>query len=740
MKKLLKIIFWTVLLLIIFIMVAGFIFIKTFDLNKYKTMITDLASKELGRTLSIKGDAELGLSLVPTIILNDIELANASWASHEFMVKVKKIEVSFAIMPLLQKQIVINNVELVEPQIYLEKSEKGKENWVFEKAETSESAAVQAQPVAAIETPVVSTTKASAEAEGIDSSMALLGGLAAKSVSITNGILNFDDRLAGSIMNLEIKDVNLSIPSPDDKIKAHVNVIFDGNSIVADATTGSINTFLENKEPFPVTLNAKAYGASAKISGTLENILNALKFDLAVEASNPSGNFGAPQVDLNTKVTGDLSKVTLDISSLEVAKNKITGVVSAIISTQVPYVEASLQSDSIDLTKFAADTKTVYIAPSLVKEANASELVPDTKIPYEFLNMANANIDLNIKRLIVEQGLQATNVLLKTTLQNGVLKVAPLSLNFGSGDITVNATVNAKSKSLYLTALSKNMLLQDLHKEFIVEGSGDFGVKEGGNFDVDIDISATGDTARQLVNALNGKAIIIVDETKFSTGTASFMQGTLLSKIVKTIKLDKVISGDVDVKCAVVRADLEKGKAVFPNGIALDATQVNISSNGNVNLVSDTLDFTLQPSITNLNVTNVAQMLTSLVKIGGTITNPTIGVDEKQALKTVVGTALNASAYAGTVVAGGTHVAPCYTALVGTKYEARFPQAEGTVATGQQTYKDAEQAVKEKAAEVKTTVKETVKELSETTKNDLNTLKESSKQLLNSFKSIGKTE
>lgn len=111
--------------------VGGYIFINTFDFNKYKGYVTELASKELGRKLAINGDASVGISLVPTIVLEDVELANASWASAPQMVKVEKLEVRFSLLPLLKKQIEIDNINLVKPQIYLETAKNGEQNWVF---------------------------------------------------------------------------------------------------------------------------------------------------------------------------------------------------------------------------------------------------------------------------------------------------------------------------------------------------------------------------------------------------------------------------------------------------------------------------------------------------------------------------------------------------------------------------------------------------------------------------------
>lgn len=95
MAKFFKILLTAVIVLLLVAVVGGYIFINTFDFNKYKGYVTELASKELGRKLAINGDASVGISLVPTIVLEDVELANASWASAPQMVKVENWKFSF---------------------------------------------------------------------------------------------------------------------------------------------------------------------------------------------------------------------------------------------------------------------------------------------------------------------------------------------------------------------------------------------------------------------------------------------------------------------------------------------------------------------------------------------------------------------------------------------------------------------------------------------------------------------
>ena len=131
MKKFLKFILWSLPVLLLLIIGAIFVFIKTFDLNKYKTQISDIVYEKTGRKLTLNGHAGLKISLIPTIELNDVTFSNASWAKNPNMIEAKTIDVTFSLMPLLKKELVVNKIYLNEPLIYLSVNEKGVANWDF---------------------------------------------------------------------------------------------------------------------------------------------------------------------------------------------------------------------------------------------------------------------------------------------------------------------------------------------------------------------------------------------------------------------------------------------------------------------------------------------------------------------------------------------------------------------------------------------------------------------------------
>ncbi len=136
MRFLGKLIKW-ILILVVVLIIGIAIFAYFFDLNKYKDKIAEIVEKQTGRTLAIKGNAQLGISLIPTLELENVEFGNAAWSKNPQMVKLERLDVKVSILPLLKKQIEVYKVVLIKPEIYLEVNEAGEANWDFKPLKTS---------------------------------------------------------------------------------------------------------------------------------------------------------------------------------------------------------------------------------------------------------------------------------------------------------------------------------------------------------------------------------------------------------------------------------------------------------------------------------------------------------------------------------------------------------------------------------------------------------------------------
>ena len=690
MKKFVKFVFATVLFLVLALVIGGFIFIKTFDLNKYKSYAEKIAYEQTGRKLSLEGEAGLKISLVPTIVLNDVSFANAAWAETPNMVSAKNIEVSFAILPLLKKEVVINTINLINPEINLAINADGIPNWDF----TEKVATKQLQSEE-------ENTKKAAQAAATP----LLAGFVAKNFNIENAKVVYQDMQNGKTENIVINSFSLKSEDMDSDLDIAFDVDANNQNISGTIRAGSINSLLKKAAQYPVKADIKAYGAVVKADVVLTDIFANLGFGGNIQAHNPSGNFGAPDVLINTDINGNLQKVTADIKELNVNGNVLTGAVSADLAQSKPFITADLQSNLLNLQTLTAKPQTTAFNFNLVAGANAAEIVPDTPLDFSALNLVNADVTADIKQFTVDSTLSLSNISLKAILNNGVLSVSPLSLNAGGGNLNGAVSLNANGNFINASLTGKDIVLQKLWAPLAVTNDKNFGIISGGNALFKLNLQGQGATVRKLVESLNGQVITVIGESEIQTGALRYLTGNFITQLLNTLKLQK-LDKKLELTCAVVRGDINDGKVTFPKGIAFNSKQITVVSDGSLNLKNDKLNFSIHPFNGKLADTNVAQALSSLVKVAGTVQNPKITLDNTAVIKNVVGVATAGPAFWGSQLVLDADETPCYTALSGTEYQSMFPAPSGVKAAGQNAYQSTDKAISDGVDAITDTAKD----------------------------------
>ena len=195
---------------IIILAIGGFVFVRNFDLNKYKPYVEEAVKKATGRDLQINGDAKIGISLIPTVVINDVVFANSEWAKEPYMIKLQKLDVKFSIMPLLRKQIEVSKLILQKPEIFLEVSADGKKNWEFGSVGNIKS----------------ETSKVTVNNKIKDASAILEIGLVAENVELEDGILSYYDANSDKTTQLFINKVKMDIPGGNETISLDIDAIF----------------------------------------------------------------------------------------------------------------------------------------------------------------------------------------------------------------------------------------------------------------------------------------------------------------------------------------------------------------------------------------------------------------------------------------------------------------------------------------------------------------------------------
>ena len=124
-------------LLILLLIVVGvigffsFLFYQTIDERSYQQQIVNSAQELLGRKLQVNGELSIKLFPSPVITLTDISILNPQEFKNKNLIHIEKVEAHVQLSSLFKNPLVVQNIVLIKPHIFLEKNEKGRINWDF---------------------------------------------------------------------------------------------------------------------------------------------------------------------------------------------------------------------------------------------------------------------------------------------------------------------------------------------------------------------------------------------------------------------------------------------------------------------------------------------------------------------------------------------------------------------------------------------------------------------------------
>ena len=439
-------------------------------------------------------------------------------------------------------------------------------------------------------------------------------------------------------------------------------------------------------------VNIKAVGTLSSLKKITESNYNEVEADLKVSAMGYVLNYKGKVYDLQSAVKAD-GKYTV-----EYKKNKINGNVYVDLAPKTPYLKLTADSQSINLQDFT-DQKQAS-AGNMISSANASTLVANTPIPYDYLKMVDADIDLKIKQLIIDSAMMLKDINAQINLKNGVFKANFKNIGAGNGNIsgTVNTDANQKTTSVNLKG--NNIILQQFYTPFSQNSNPTLFIKEGGKTNFDIVLNTSGSNTDQYIANSKGQIIAFVDSSVMKISSLDKLRGNIIVQILDTLKLN-VNNSDLKVKCAVVRGDIANGNINYPKGIVFNAKDFYLVADGRMNLNDETLNLSLQPFSGKIKDVNISSLLGSLLKIKGTFNNPKVSINKEQTATAVVGAIATGGMYNVGDMMLSADASPCHTALKGTSYAGYFPEEKGVTNTVSKQYTNTKDAIKGAGKQVK---------------------------------------
>ena len=703
-----------ILLIPVVVFIGAISFLKFADLNKYKPQIEQIVQKYANVKIKINGDLDIVVSLKPSMEMNNVLVYMPD--NEKQLADIGNAIIQISILPLIHKEVVIDSVETINTKIFY----NAKDNVLINKMNISMEDYTSPINISYDTTvssmnitgrAVFSSFKELRDSNFNETKALLKSNVMGYQLSFDGWLHNITEKLVveGDYgFNYKNNDINGKITASLENEVPYINLNAKSDNL-------NVEDFTQKKQAYNNRLISAAL-AVEYISGTTipYDYLKMVDADVTFDLKNLKIN---PTISVrNIKGISNLKNGVFKtkLQNADVLGLNLNGEVGVDSPKSKPYAKINIQGNEINLEtllKPSQSKKQAFIYNLLINEAQASTLMKNTAIPYEYLSMVNVNANTSIKKLIINSDITLNNIMMDISINNGVLKNNIKSLNAGDGAVSGIITVNANTKSMAADLKGTDIILQKLYKNFANAGNSELYIKSGGKTNILINVTASGKNTDQYLSSLSGKIIAFTDKSVINVKSLDRLRGNIIVQVLENLKLN-ITNREMNMMCAVFRSDIKNGVMNFPKGIAFDASDFYLVADGKISLSDEKINLAIQPFSGKISDTSISSILGGLLKIKGTIGQPKLALNQTETAKNVITAIASGGAYNVGDMMLSADAAPCHTALKDTVYANYFKadnSVRGTVSKGytgaKDTIKDVGNELKNQAKDLKNQIK-----------------------------------
>ena len=599
-----------------------------FDWNWLRGTLADQASSGTGRTVSV-GDLQGEWSLVPTITLRDVHIANAEWGKEDELFSAELVQVTIDLRELVRGRTVLPAVKLVKPNIALEVQEDGTSNW-----------SLGAKAVAQTVTPDDRTD------------VPIIGRL-----DIQDGNVKYADPKNGLNIDGKIRTVVADGGRGQSTVQLSGNGTLQNQPFQIDFTGGSLLSLRENEEPYPLKIAIDAVDSRIEITGTLDDPVTFDGLDLHARLRGPDLSrlttiTGVPfpitpQYDLASRLERDGMVWKLSDLKGMMGRSDLNGMIMFDLGRERKYVEADLVSKRLDYRdvgsligvspdgdeaekatdaaskdapkekqpatpqKPTGPTQTVQ---KVEKPAGSRRVLPDAPLSVRQVRETDAKVRFRGEQ-VEAPNVPLAGVQLDLDLKDGILHLKPLQVGVAGGTAIADIKIDAR----------KEAVKTDYDVKLRGFQLGDFMAKAGfenggtGRIDGRIRLSGTGDTVARSLGASNGDIRLVINKGEISN-LAIEAAGL---DIAEALGLLATEDKSVAIRCFVADLGVNNGVA-SPRVFVLDTTDSTILVEGPLDLRSEQMNLRIKTQPKDSSIFTVRTPIT----VKGSLVEPSIGVEK----------------------------------------------------------------------------------------------------------------
>jgi len=628
-------------IIVLGVILAFGLFAALFDWNLLRGPLARTISRETGRPTTIQGDIHVHLwSLDPRLQIDGLTIDNPQWADRKVMFGARKIIVSISLGRLLLGQVVLPLVELIGPEINLERDATGRASWELGTRSGTPNHNTKPVRLPAINRLVIddgrlhvvdqirkltfSGSLVAGEQHGRENSSAFKirssGSLNAKPFRLdANGgpLLNLTPTKPYSFSaHLTASDIDLAtevtVRKPFDLNALDVKFLVSGEDLA--------DVFYLTGLALPNTPKY-SLAATLHIDGTTIEIPN---LHGSLGSSDLSGTMQIDTSHDKPQLTAHLTSQVLNLADL-----------APTLGQRVP------PPDRLALPAGAAPTHTSAPSPSpgpSPAAANSGFLLPDADLQVNRVRGMNADVTYRAGSVKVPK-IPMKSFNLHVILNNGLLTIDPLVFDLDEGKLAGRVQIDARQDDPETRV--------DLHIEDInLDEFKSTTMKEaplGGVMQGHLQFQGTGTSVHKFASASNGDMSVVIPQGEISDAIAELTGINVLQGLGLLITKEQK---KTDIRCGIMDFKDHDG-TLNTTTVYIDTSNVLITGRGDINMRDEDIKLSLQGDPKHLRLIR----LRSPIIVGGTLLHPKVGLNagklaEQAGIAAALGTLLTPAAAA----------------------------------------------------------------------------------------------
>lgn len=565
-----------------------------------------------GRELTVAGEARVALALPPRVVLTDVALSNAPWASAPRMIEAQRLELTVELLPLLSRQFELSRIELVGPRIALETDGAGRKNWQFESTGTAGS-----------------SRDAAVAAPGLPAALVI------GNVAVTDGMVTYRDGPKAPVTEVAVTELGLRTRALSGDVDASFAGTVAGVPLAVEGRVGPLTALMARRWPYPVDITGTVAGQKLHFAAKIRADGARYAFDdlvLGVGANAVRGSFAVDAAAARPRLVFDLAAPALTLAALPA--------VAALPSAAAP------------------------------KEWPARAwLIADTPVSFAPLRWVDAEGKLAIERLTMPDGRESGAVRGSIALADGKLEVRDFALGMHGGTVAGSFSIDARDPAS--ASIQTRLEGRALSLGAILASMGQGRDVRGGRVDVVANLVMRGPSPHAWASTASGTLRVVSGPATLANTSVDAL--AIWDKLTTAINPFRARDPSTELVCAVVNLPLSSGVARVERTLAMETSKVGVSASGMLDFRNETLDLAFTPKARKGISIDFASF-SDLVRLSGPFAAPHLAVDVAGSAKVIasVGAAIGTSGISAVgqallTWADGKGPGPCEVALEGGK-------------------------------------------------------------------------